>query len=145
MIIGLGADHGGYELKDKVKKYLQEKGYEVVDYGVNSPESVDYPDYAQKVCGEILSGNVDNGMLFCGTGIGISIAANKIKGIRCGLIYDEFSAEMAKRHNNCNVVAMGGRTMSEEKVYAMLDKYLEAKFEGDRHSCRIEKIHSLER
>lgn len=145
MTIGLSADHGGYILKNKVKEYLKNKKYVIKDYGVNSDVSVDYPDYAEKACKAVISKEVDLGMIFCGTGIGISIAANKIKGIRCGLIYDEFSAEMAKKHNNCNVIAMGGRTMNEKDVFKMVDVFLSSKFEGDRHQRRLDKIHNLEK
>lgn len=144
MKIGLSADHGGYILKDEIKKHLENKGYELVDYGVNSDESVDYPDYAKILCNNVIEGNVDLGMVFCGTGIGISIASNKVKGIRCGLIYDEFSAEMAKRHNNCNVIAMGGRTMDEDKAKKMVDIFLSSEYENGRHQRRLNKIHELE-
>ena len=138
--IGLGADHGGYELKEKIKKYLNEKGYELKDYGTFSKDSVDYPDFAKLVAEGVVNKEVDCGMIFCGTGIGISIAANKVKGIRCANLSDTYSAAKSVEHNNCNMIALGGRTVGEEIAYTIVDAYLSAKFEGGRHQKRVDKI-----
>ncbi len=140
MIIAMAADHGGYELKNEIKKHLEEKGFEIIDLGTNSSDSVNYPDYGKK-CGEVVaSKKADLGMVFCGTGIGISIAANKVKGIRCALVTSEEMAKLTKEHNNANILAMGGRTTSFEKAKAMTDAWLDATFEGGRHQTRIELI-----
>ena len=113
-MIGLGSDHGGFELKNYVKDWLVKKGYEVMDFGSHNEESVDYPDIAKEVCNAVVSGEVECGMLFCGTGIGMSIAANKINGIRAACVSDTFSAKMTKQHNNANVICLGGRTLGSE-------------------------------
>lgn len=144
MKIGVASDHGGLDLKNEVKKYLQKNGYDVSDYGTYTNDSVDYPDFAEKLSKALLAGEFEKGILFCGTGIGISIAANKIKGIYCGLIYDEFTARMAARHNNCNIVAIGGRTIGPGKACEMAKSFLSEKFEGERHENRIAKIKKLE-
>lgn len=143
-MIAIGSDHAGYPLKEYIKKHLLEKGYEVKDMGTGSPQRVDYPDYAKKVCQSVVSGECENGILFCGTGIGISIAANKIKGIRCGLCSEPFSAALTKQHNNANVIAIGGRTTGCELAAAIVDAYLEAEFMGGDHQRRVDKISALE-
>ena len=115
MKIGFGSDHGGYDLKLKIMEALsKEEGHELFDYGSFEGERVDYPDYAKKTADAVVNKDVDLGILFCGTGIGISIAANKVKGIRCALLSDCFSAQMAKEHNNANMIALGGRVLGEE-------------------------------
>ena len=144
-MIAIGCDHGGFELKNHVIKYLQDKGYEVKDYGTYSEESVDYPDCAKPVCEAVISGEAENGILFCGTGIGISMAANKYKGIRAALCSDVYSAKMTKQHNNANIICMGGRVIGRELAFMIVDAWLETEFEGGRHVNRIAKIHEIEK
>lgn len=143
-MIALGSDHGGYKLKEAVKKYLDIKGIDYNDFGTFSEDSVDYPIYAQKVANSILNGECEKGILCCGTGIGISIAANKIKGIRAAVCSDEFCAEMCRRHNDANIISFGGRVISEEKCLAMTDIFLNTEFEGGRHEKRIDQIKRIE-
>lgn len=143
-MIAIGSDHGGFELKNYIVKYLLEKGYAVKDYGTYSEDSVDYPDCAKPVCEAVMSGEAENGILICGTGIGISIAANKYKGIRAALCANEYSAAMAKKHNNANILCMGGRVTGRELAYAITDAWLNEEFEGGRHEQRIAKIHAAE-
>ncbi len=145
MTIAIAADHGGYELKNFLIDYLSKKGNTVINLGTDSPESVDYPDYAQLCCSEVLSGKADFGILVCGTGVGISIAANKINGIRCGLCPSKEIAALVKQHNNANVIALGGRFTSEEDAKDIVDSYMAAQFEGGRHQIRVDKIMSLEK
>ena len=144
MKIAVAADHGGYELKNVLRDYLTEKGHTVTDFGTNSPDSVDYPDYAKLCCDEVCAKNADFGILVCGTGVGISIAANKVKGIRCGLCPSPEIAALVKQHNNANVIALGGRFTDEETAKKIVDSYIDANFEGGRHSGRIDKITALE-
>lgn len=144
-MLAIGSDHGGYELKEHIKKYLQEKGVEYKDFGCYDEASVDYPDVAKVLCKSINDGECENGILVCGTGIGISIAANKIDGIRAAHCHDVYSAEMTKRHNNANVICMGGRVVGRELAFKIIDAWLGAEFEGGRHQTRIDKIHELER
>ena len=144
-MLALGADHGGYELKNCIKEYLLEKGIEVKDFGTNGPESVDYPIYAKMVAEAVTSGEAEGGILFCGTGIGISIAANKIKGIRCAHLSDPYSARLTKEHNNANVIALGGRVIGEELAKDIVDAWLNAEFMGGRHQNRIDIISELEK
>ncbi len=144
MNIVIGADHGGFELKEELKAHLLAKGFDVCDMGCFDKNSVDYPDIAQAVCEKITSGDAAWGVLVCGTGIGISIAANKIDGIRCALVSNEYSAEMTKRHNNANVLAFGGRVTGPDLAKNILDAYIKAEFEGGRHQTRIDKISALE-
>ena len=143
--IGFGSDHGGFELKNAVMEHLKNAGYELKDYGTYTKDSVDYPDFAQKVADAVISGDVDCGIVFCGTGIGISIAANKVKGIRCANISDTYSAAKCVEHNNCNMIALGGRTVGVEIALTIVDTYLTAKFEGGRHKVRVDKIMAIER
>ena len=144
MIIGLGADHGGFELKEHIKAYLADKGYKIKDYGTQDGSAVDYPDIAFGLCEGLKQNECEAGILFCGTGIGISIAANKVSGIRCAHCTDSFSARMAKEHNHANVIAIGGRItgpcIAEEIVLA----YLDAKEQGGRHDIRVAKIMNYE-
>ncbi len=144
-MIAIGSDHGGYELKEHVKKHLSDKGIEVKDYGVFSEESVDYPDCAAPVCRAVQSGEAERGILLCGTGIGISIAANKFSGIRAALCSDVYSALMAKQHNNANILCLGGRVTGRELAFMIADTWLNAEFEGGRHAARVEKIHNIEK
>lgn len=144
-MIVMGSDHGAYELKSVLKEHLEAQGKEVNDLGVYDATSVDYPDIAEKVCAEVKSGIYEFGILLCGTGIGISIAANKIDGIRCALVLNEYSAEKAKQHNNANVIAMGGRVLGPDLAKNILDAFMNAEFEGGRHQKRLDKIHALEK
>ena len=144
MKIGFASDHGGYDLKKEVMQAVADMGYECFDYGSFEGEKVDYPDYAKKVCQAINEKEVDLGMLFCGTGIGISIAANKMKGIRCALLTEGYSARMAKEHNNANCIAMGGRTIGVNLAIDIVKTFLQAEFEGGRHQKRLDKIKKME-
>ena len=143
-MIALGADHGGYCLKEAIIEYLNKNGIEYKDYGCYSEESVDYAVYAKKVADAVASGEAERGILCCGTGIGISIAANKVKGIRAALVTNEFCAEMTRRHNDANILAMGGRVISPETAVKLTDIFLNTEFEGGRHERRIEQIAKIE-
>jgi ribose 5-phosphate isomerase B len=145
MKITIGSDHGAVELKDAVKKVLANFDVEVNDVGTFGNDSVDYPDIAEKVCAEVVSGKAERGILLCGTGIGISIAANKIKGIRCALCNDVFSAKMSREHNNANVLAMGGRVLGFGVAGEIVKTWLTTDFSNDeRHNRRLAKISALE-
>lgn len=144
-MIAIGADHGGYEMKEQIKKYLDEKNLEYQDFGTYSTDSVDYPDYASYVCKAILSGKCDKGILICGTGVGIGIAANKYDGIRCAICSEAFSAKMCRRHNNANVISFGGRVIGIETAKEIVDAFLENEFEGGRHENRVSKIMAIEK
>ena len=140
----IAADHGGYSLKEEVKNYLQDNGYTVIDLGTHSKESVDYPDFAAAVAQKISNNEYSLGILMCGTGIGISIAANKFPNVRAALVHDEFSAKMAKVHNNANILVLGGRTTTPERAKKLVTIWLNENFEGGRHTRRLEKINSIE-
>ena len=144
MKVVVGSDHGGFELKEVLKKHLEGKGFDVVDVGAYDTNSVDYPDIAVKACEKVTSGECNFGVLVCGTGIGISIAANKVSGIRCALVGNEYSAEMTKRHNNANMLAFGGRVTGPDLAKNILDAYINAEFEGGRHQKRVDKISAIE-
>lgn len=144
MKIALACDHGGLNLKNAIKKHLEEKNYEVVDFGTHSTDSVDYPDYALKAANAVANKEVDCGILVCGTGIGIGISANKVKGIRCATLSDTFSARMTKMHNDANMISLGERVTGIGLGLDIVDAYLEAEFEGGRHLKRIEKMMSIE-
>lgn len=144
-MIGMGSDHGGYELKEQIKKHLTEKGFEIKDYGTLDGAAVDYPDIAKVVCDGVVGGDCEYGILFCGTGIGISIAANKVKGIRAAHVTDSYSGKMAKEHNNANVICIGGRITGYEIAREIVDAYISAEFAGGRHIPRVEKIMNLEK
>lgn len=140
-MIGIGSDHGGYELKQAVIKHLEEKGHAVKDYGCYSEESCDYPVYAKAVAEGILKDEVKQGILICGTGIGISIAANKVPGIRAALCTDCFCAEATRQHNNANVLALGGRVVGAGLAVKIVDTFLHTEFSGaERHQRRIDLI-----
>ena len=143
-MIAIGADHGGFELKEHIKKHLDEIGVEYKDYGTYSEDSVDYPDCAAPVCKAVQDNSADRGILICGTGIGISIAANKHKGIRAALCSDVYSATMTKRHNDANIICLGGRVTGRELAFMIVDAWLNTEFEGGRHEVRIAKIHKIE-
>ncbi len=140
MKMAIATDHGGFKLKEVLKKYYEKQGVILMDLGTDSEKSVDYPDYAAKMAEVIKSGEVDLGVLICGTGIGISIAANRYHGIRAALLYDDDVARLAREHNNANVVVFGGRTMSESDCIHRLDIFLNAQYEGGRHEGRLQKI-----
>lgn len=143
MIIAMASDHGGFALKKIVKEHLIERGYKVVDLGTHSEESVDYPVYG-KACGEaVASGKADLGVVVCGTGIGISIAANKVKGIRCGLCTSVEMAELTKKHNNANILALGGRITDAELAIKITDTWLDTEFEGGRHKRRTDMLDEM--
>lgn len=142
-MIAIGADHGGFELKEHIVKYLKNKGIEVKDFGTYNEESVDYPDCARPVCEAVQKGDAEHGILICGTGIGISIAANKYKGIRAALCSDVYSAKMTKQHNNSNIICLGGRVTGRELAFMIVDAWLDAEFEGGRHQARIDKIEQI--
>ena len=144
MKLAIGADHGGYLLKEEVKKWLDGHGVAYEDFGTFSEASVDYPEIAAKVGHAIVDGKCDRGILVCGTGIGISIAANKIKGIRAAVCADEFCAEYCRRHNNANILCMGGRVLSTELALRMVELYLNTEFEGGRHQRRVDMFTALE-
>lgn len=144
-MIAIGSDHGGFELKGHIIKHLEERGVAVKDFGVYTEGSVDYPDCAKPVCEAVLAGEAERGILICGTGIGISMAANKFDGIRAALCGDVFSAKMAKEHNNANVITLGGRVTGRELAFMIVDTFLDAEFQGGRHQTRIDKIHAIEK
>ena len=144
MKVAVGCDHGGFVLKDAVISTLEELGAQVVDMGTYSTESVDYPVYGKKVADAVANGECDLGVVMCGTGIGISIAANKVKGIRAAVVTDEFMAEMTRRHNNANIIALGGRVITPEKAKSIVKAWYTAEFEGGRHQKRIDMITQIE-
>lgn len=145
MKITIGSDHGAVELKEEVKMVLHEfEDVRVTDVGTFGTESVDYPDIAEKVCADVVSGKADRGIVLCGTGIGISIAANKIDGIRAALCGDVYSAIMSRKHNDANVLAMGGRVTGIGPAGEIVRAWVCTEFEGGRHACRVDKIMALE-
>lgn len=145
MAIAIGSDHGGFELKNEIKKHLEDLGLAVQDFGTYTKDSVDYPDIAEAVCVPVAAGAFEFGVLVCGTGIGISIAANKINGIRAAHCTDAYSAAKAKEHNNANVICLGGRITGVDLALTIVDAYLNAEFEGGRHQNRVDKIMALEK
>ena len=145
MKIAIGSDHGGFHLKAEMVKWLREKQIEVIDLGAQNLDSIDYPDVAQAVAEEVLLERADKGILICGTGIGISIADNKIDGIRAALCHDVYSAQKSREHNDANILAMGERVIGFGHALLIVEEWLKAKFEGGRHSRRVEKIAGLEK
>ena len=144
MMIALGSDHGGLQLKDAVKELLRERGLEFEDCGTDNGGSVDYPDFGEKVARKVAAGAVEKGILFCGTGIGMSIVANKFPHVRAALVTDAFMARMAKEHNNANILVLGGRVLDENEAREMVASWLDATFEGGRHQGRLDKIAVIE-
>ncbi len=144
MKITVGCDHGALALKESVKEVLAELGAEIDDVGTFTEESVDYPDIAEKVCAAVTSGKSERGIVLCGTGIGISMAANKIKGIRCALCGDVYSARMARAHNDANILALGGRVLGPGPAGEIVRAFFTQEFEGGRHARRVGKIMALE-
>ena len=144
MKIAISSDHGGNLLRQEIMDLLTERGVAYEDFGPTTDESVDYPDYASPVCAGVAEGRFDRGILICGTGIGMSIAANKVKGIRCALVHDVFSAKATRGHNDTNVLAMGERVIGAGLAREIVEVWLDTPFEGGRHGCRIDKITALE-
>ncbi|KGK86625.1 ribose 5-phosphate isomerase [Desulfosporosinus sp. HMP52] len=145
MKVALGADHGGYELKEAIRKHLQAQEIEVFDFGTHSNDSVDYPKYGFAVGSAIIKGEADLGIVVCGTGLGISMAANKIPGIRAALCSETFSARMAREHNNANVLALGARVIGMGLALDIVDIFLKTEFSGGRHALRVDLISNIER
>ncbi len=145
MKIGIGNDHSALELKAEIIDFLKEKGHEVVDYGTNSPESCDYPIYGEKVARAVSAGEVEKGILICGTGLGISLAANKVEGIRAVVCSEPFTAKMSRAHNDCNILAFGARVVGAELAKMIVDTWLNTEFEGGRHQRRVDQIMDIER
>lgn len=145
MKVAIGADHGGLDLKNVLAEELRGDGVEVIDVGTDKAESVDYPDYAEKVAAMVSGGEADFGVLICGTGIGMSIAANKFRGVRAALCWDIFTARMSRRHNNANILTIGGRVTGPELAKEILRTFLSESFEGGRHARRVDKIIEIEK
>ena len=143
-MIGIGSDHGGFELKEELKKHLDEQGIAYRDFGTDSAASCDYPVFAEAVARAVVSGEVEKGILICGTGIGISIAANKVKGIRAALCSDCYSAEFTRRHNDANILTMGARVVGSGLACKIVDTFLSTEFEGGRHAKRVALITDIE-
>jgi len=145
MKVALGADHGGFELKEKIRQHLVDRGISVDDLGTHSNEAVDYPDYARAVGEKVAARRADRGILVCGAGIGMSIAANKVPGIRAANVHSEVEAQLSREHNNANVLTLGGRLLDEAAALKIVDRWLNTEFSGDgRHVRRLEKISEIE-
>lgn len=144
MKVALGADHAGYALKDTLKSYLDALGIEHHDFGTSAADSVDYPDFAQAVAEGVASGRFDRGILVCGSGIGMAIAANKVAGIRAAVVGDEEAARLCREHNDANVLTLGARLTARDRAQAIVGTFLQTPFAGGRHTRRVEKIHQLE-
>jgi ribose 5-phosphate isomerase B len=145
--IGIASDHAGKELKQLVADFVRLKNYEVIDYGVSmeSDKSVDYPDYAAILATDISTGKIERGILICGTGIGMSITANKFPGVRAAIVTDEFTARMCRAHNDANVICIGSRVLNPHRATEFVNIWLDTKFEGNRHKTRLDKIRDIER
>lgn len=140
MKLSLGCDHGGYLLKEQVKAHLINKGYEVIDVGTNSLDSCNYPEFAKKAANLVADGTCEKGIVICTSGEGVSITANKVKGIRCGLVYNDEVAHLIVEHNNCNMMALGAKYITPEEGLRFIDIYLNSTFEGGRHKIRVDMI-----
>jgi len=145
MKIVLACDHGGFQLKEALKEHLTKSGYDISDIGVYNTDSVDYPDYGKRAAEMVALGQCDRGIIICGTGIGISIAANKVKGIRCALCTNEYMAKMSRLHNNSNMLALGERVLGKGIAMDIADAWLSAEFEGGRHELRVNKLMEIEK
>ncbi|HBI25158.1 MAG: ribose 5-phosphate isomerase B [Nitrospirae bacterium RIFCSPLOW2_12_42_9] len=145
MKVAIASDHAGLGMKEEIVGFLKEKGMDVLDYGVDNPESVDYPDYGIKVARAVSKGIVERGILSCGTGIGMSIVANKFPNVRAALCNDMFTARMSRLHNDANILVLGGRTLEKDVALLMVDAWLKTGFEGGRHQRRLDKIKELEK
>lgn len=144
-MIAIGCDHGGFEIKEKIRIYLENNHIIFKDFGTNGTASVDYPEFAKKVSASVSSGESKFGILICGTGIGVSIAANKIKGIRAALCHNVHYAQMAKKHNDANILCLGGREITDKEAIDIVNAFLNTKFESGRHEKRISQISELEK
>jgi len=144
MKVAIGSDHAGFDYKEMVKEYLEGKGYHVIDKGTYSKESIDYPVFGEAVAKAVASGEADRGIVICGTGIGISIAANKVKGIRAALCTNEYMARMARKHNDANVLAFGARVLGTDVALGIVDEFFTTDFEGGRHEKRVNLIKEIE-
>ena len=144
MKIVIASDHGGFLLKEHIRKYLEDNNYDIEDFGTQSLESVDYPEFAQKAAEAVAQGQFDRGILICGTGQGISMAANKVRGIRAAVVTESFSAKMSRLHNNANILALGGRVVGPDLATEIVDVWLNTAFEGGRHERRVNKIGQIE-
>lgn len=144
MRIALASDHGGLKIKEEIKHLLEDLGFQYEDFGCECSDSVDYPDYALPVAEKVVGGEFDRGILVCGTGIGMSIAANKVKGVRCALVHDTFSAKATRQHNDSNILALGERVIGPGLAREIVKIWLETDFEGGRHATRVDKITALE-
>ncbi len=144
MKIALANDHGGLQLKEAIKKHLEAAGYQIEDYGTHTSDSVDYPDYAGLAAKAVASGECQKGIIVCGTGIGVSIVANKVKSIRCALCHDVFSARATREHNDSNMLALGQRVVGEGLALSIVDTWLTTDYEGGRHDLRVEKMMAYE-
>ena len=144
MKIAIGCDHVGYELKKRVIDHLTEKGHEVVEFGTNSTERTDYPIYGEKAANAVASGECDRGIVICGTGIGISISANKVKGIRCVVCSEPYSALLSRQHNDTNMLAFGSRVVGGDLALMIVDAWLSGEYEGGRHARRVQMISDIE-
>lgn len=144
MKIAIGNDHVAVELKNHIKGYLEDKGYEVINFGTDSSERTDYPIYGKKVADSVASGECEFGVLICGTGVGISVAANKVKGIRAVVCSEPYSAKLARQHNNANIVAFGARVIGQATAEMIVDEFFRAEYEGERHQKRIDMITAIE-
>jgi ribose 5-phosphate isomerase B len=145
MRIAMGADHAGYELKNKIRDYLKQQGFDVQDEGTNAADSVDYPDFAAKVGNDVASHAADRGILVCGSGIGMAISANKVHGVRAANITSEYEAQMSREHNDLNVLTLGARILDEAKALKIVDLWLTTQFAGDRHQRRVQKMMAIEK
>jgi ribose 5-phosphate isomerase B len=145
MKIALGCDHGGFELKEDLKNFLIEQGYEVIDYGTNSPEMIDYPDITFPLAKDVAKGKCERGIICCGTGVGVSIAANKVHGIRAANCHDTFSARASREHNNANILTLGGRVIGKGLAQEIVQVWLKSEFIEGRHLRRINKISDYEK
>lgn len=143
-MIAIGCDHGGLDIKNAIIKYFEENGVEYVNFGTNTPDSVDYPEYAYKVAKAVSTGECEKGIICCGTGIGVAIVANKVKGIRAATVTNEFCAEMTRRHNDSNIVTMGGRVIDEATAVRLAEIFINTPFDGDRHTKRVDMITQIE-
>lgn len=144
MKIGIGNDHAAVDMKNQVVEYLEGKGYEVVNFGTDTYESCNYPEYGEKVGRAVVAGDVDLGILICGTGVGISLAANKVKGVRAVVCSEPYSAKLSRQHNNTNILAFGARVIGIELAKMIIDEWLSAEFEGGRHQTRVDMITAIE-
>ena len=143
MLLAIASDHGGFQLKEIIRKHLAERGEKVVDLGTSSEESVDYPVYGKACAEAVASGKAERGIVVCGTGIGISIAANKVKGIRCGLCTSVEMAQLTRQHNNANMLALGGRTTDPDLALQIVDAFLDTEFDGGRHKRRTDMLDEM--